>query len=190
MKLKSTLFAFALMMGLVASSMAQDADKKKEKQLERATKNTSKQLMKYYGPAKLTDEQKEQATEVIEKHVAKLVKLRRAQEGLLSAEQKKTRKAAVAKAKEDGLKGQKMYAAGFKAMGLSEDDKKEFDDAKKAVNTHLAAIRAEINKNLSEDQVASLKKRKGKQGQGKRDKKKQDGGGDVQLVSLKLPAMT
>lgn len=190
MKLKSTLFALALMLGLVASSMAQDTDKRKEKQFERATKNTSKQLMKYYGPAKLTDEQKEKATEVIEKHVKKLVELRRAQEGLLSADQRKMRKEAVTKAKADGLKGQKMAAAGFKAMGLTEDEKKEFDKAKKAVNSHLAALRSEINKNLSEDQVASLKKRKGKQGQGKRGKKKPDGDGSLQLVSVKLPGMT
>ncbi|MEL7496503.1 MAG: hypothetical protein AAFN77_02765 [Planctomycetota bacterium] len=194
MQLKKVMLAFAMMLGLVATSFAQDADKKQDKQLERVVKNTAGQLMKFYAPAKLTDEQKKSAMAVIKTHAKKIMELRKAQDKLLSDEQKKARKEAIAKAKEEGVKGQKMFEVGFKAMELSEEEKKAFDKARKSSTELMTKIKSEINKELTEEQVASLKKGKGKKGgqKGKKGKKKKDADGDgkTQTVSLKLPNMT
>lgn len=187
--LKRVALALLLVVGLVATSTAQDADKKGKKQMERAVKNTANQLMKFYGPAKLTDEQKEKAMEVIKTHAKKLMELRKAQDGLLTDEQKAARKEAMAKAKKDGLKGQKMTAAAFKAMNLSDEEKKKFDEARKSVTDHMNKMKEAINANLSEDQLASIKKKGGKKGKGK-GKGKKESDAATQEVSLKLPNMT
>ena len=195
--LKRVVLAMLLVVGLVATTNAQDADKKTKKQMERAVKNTAGQMMKFYGPAKLTDEQKEKAMGVIKSHMKELVELRKAQDKLLTDEQKEARKEAMAKAKKDGLKGQKMFQAAFKAMGLSDEEKKEFDKAKKKINEHMNKMKEEINKSLSEDQLGMLKKKGGKKGKkggkgkkaGKKSKDDKADGGS-QEVSLKLPNMT
>lgn len=197
MQTKKALLALALIVGLTATSFAQDTDKKMKKQLERVAKSTAGQLMKFYEPAKLTDEQKESAMAVIKKHAKKIMEARKAQDGVLTADQKTARKEAIAAAKKEGVKGNKVFKAGFDAMKLSEEEAKKFDEARKKVGEVMDGIKKAINEELTDEQKKAVMskgkkgkgKGKGKKGKGK-DKKEDGAAGKTQTVSVKLPSMT
>lgn len=190
-----TKVALGLMLALLvtATCVAQDTDKKQDakakKATERAIKNTTAQMMKAFSKANLTDEQKEKAAAVVKKHVPSLIKARKAQEALLTDEQKKNRTEAMAKAKEEGTKGNKLNAVGTKAMALTKEEMKKYNAAKKQVNKVTANMKEAITALLTDEQKALMPKRGNRQG-----KKKKDGAdkeaGKTQTVSLKLPGMT
>lgn len=189
-----TKVALGLMLALLvtATCVAQDTDKKQDAKAKRATeraiKNTTAQMMKTFSKANLTDEQKEQAAAVIKKHVGSLIKARQAQDALLTDEQKKNRTEAMAKAKEEGAKRNKLNAAGTKAMGLTKEEMKKYNAAKKQVTQVTAKMKEAITALLTDEQKALMPKRGNRRG-----KKKQDGADKAadktQTVSLKLPGM-
>ena len=188
MQITRVLFSLMLAFVVTASCMAQDADKKKGKKgADRALKNTTAQMMKTFAKANLTEEQQAKAKAVIEKHISGLMEARKAQDSLLTDDQKKARTEAVAKAKADGAKGPKLNAVGTKAMGLSKEEAKKYNDAKKKVAAASAKIKSAIMELLTDEQKAAMPKRKAG---GKKGKKKKDGADKTQAVSLKLPGMT
>ena len=186
MQITKVLLSLTLALVVSVTCFAQDNDKKAKKANERAVKNTTTQMMKFFAKANLTDEQKEKATAVITKHVGDLMAARKAQDSMLTAEQKKARTEAIAKAKKDGAKGGKLAAVGTKALGLSEEDMKKYNAAKKKVNDINMKMREAIMAMLSDEQKAALPKRggakkgakKGGKKGGKKGKKKADDGGD------------
>lgn len=193
-----TRVGLGLLLALIvtATCVAQDADKKQDakakKATERAVKNTTDQLMKAFAKANLTDEQKQKATALIEKHIGSLMEARAAQNALLTDEQKKNRTEAVAKAKEEGTKGNKLAIIGTKALGLSREKMKEFNAAKKKVTAVTAKMKEEITDLLTDEQKAALPKRannKGDQPKAKKGKKNKERADKTQTVSLKLPGM-
>lgn len=189
MQRMKVLFCLMLALTVTTTGFAQDNDKKKaraKKAMDRAVKNTTTQMMKTFSKADLSDEQKEKAKAIIEKHIGDLIKARKAQDGLLTAEQKKARTEAIAKAKEEGTKGNKLAAIGTKAMGLSEEELKKFTEAKKSVNQATGKIRNAIMELLTDEQKATLPKRKGKRGKKKKDGADKD---SSKLVALTLPEM-
>jgi len=191
MQMRKVLFGLAIALFATSSLVAQDVDKKAKKALERATKSATTQMMKQFEKASLTDDQKSKATAIVEKHVKSLMEARKAQDALLSDEQKEKRKAAVAKAKAAGKKGQAMTKAGFEAMGLSDETLKKYNAAKKKVNEVNGKMKAAIMALLSDEQKAAMPKARAKgKGKGKGKPKKKDGDGETQTVSLKLPNMT
>jgi hypothetical protein len=190
MQITKVLLSLTLALVVSVTCFAQDNDKKAKKANERAVKNTTTQMMKFFAKANLTDEQKEKATAVIEKHVADLIAARKAQDSMLTAVQKKARTEAIAKAKKDGAKGGKIAAVGTKAMGLSEEEMKKYTAAKKKVNDINMKMRETIMAMLTDEQKAAMPKRgggkKGAKGAkkggikgGKKDKKKADDGGNA-----------
>ena len=195
MQITKVWFSLALAVMMAATCVAQDTDKKKDQKADkakaRAIKNTTAQMMKAFSKANLTDEQKEKATAIVEKHIASLIDARKAQDALLTDEQKKSRTEAVAKAKEDGTKGNKLNVIGTKAMGLSKEKMKEYNAAKKKVNGVTAKMREAITALLTDEQKAAMPKKGARKGK----KKKADGDGaekgadKTQTVSLKLPGM-
>lgn len=187
MQITRVLFSLALAFVVTATCVAQDADKKKgKKATDRAIKNTTSQMMKAFAKVELTEEQQAKAKAIIEKHIGSLIEARKAQDGILTDDQKKARTEAIAKAKEDGTKGAKLAAVGTKAMGLSKEDAKKYSDAKKKVTATTAKIKGAIMELLTDEQKAAMPKR----GKGKKGKKKKDGADKTQTVSLKLPGMT
>jgi hypothetical protein len=194
MQLSKVLFSLTLMLLVAANCVAQDDAKaaKKKKAMDRAVANATKQIMKSFGKVELTEEQQTKAKEIVTTHIAKLQEAKKAQDGLLSDDQKAKRKEGIAAAKEEGVKGNKVWAAGVKAMGLNEEEQKAYDAAKKKVNEVNAAIKKEVMGLLTDEQKAALPK-KGKKGGKKKMKKGDDaeeGDGKTQTVSLKLPGMT
>ena len=167
MQIHKILFSLTLAFLVAANCMAQDETKtsnRAKKATERAIKNTTTQMMKAFEKANLTDEQKEKAQEIIAKHVPDVMAARKAQDSLLSDEQKAKRKEAIAKAKEDGAKGAKTAAAGIEAMGLSEEELKEFTAAKKKVTLANAKIKDAIMALLTKEQMVAMPAKKGKKG--------------------------
>lgn len=195
MQTKSSLLAFAMLLGLVASTLAQDGKVKNEKQIERVAKGTAKQLMTFYKSAELTEEQTEKAMAIIKEFAPKIIELKAAQDKMLNDEQKQARKEAREAATKEGLKGPKLNEAGMKALNLSDEQMKAFQEAGKKVSALNGEIKKAINKTLTEEQIAKLpksdNKNKGK-GKGKKKEGKEGDGkdGDTQNVSLKLPNMT
>ena len=188
MQIQRVLFTLVLGFLVSASCFAQDATKA-EKRKAKAVKNTTKQMMKQFSAAELTDEQKEKATALVEKHIVAMMEARKAQEDLLSDEQKEKRKAGIAKAKEDGVKGNKVFAAGIEAMELGEDKLKEFNACRKKQAEITDKVKSGIKELLTEEQLAALPKKGNRKGKGK-NKKDATTEGETQTVSLKLPGMT
>lgn len=178
-----------VMTSVLANCFAQDdakpSDKKNKQAAARAIKGTTARMMKLFTPANLTEEQKEQATAMIKKQVPKILAARKAKEALLTPEQKKARKAAVAKLKEQGVKGAKRVKGGIAAMELSDEELSQFNSANEKISKATQQIRRQITGLLSEEQLAAMPKRQRKPG--KKDKATVV---LTQTVSLKLPGMT
>ena len=184
---------FGLAIALLASNslVAQDDDMKAKKALDRVKKSLTANVMKTFAKVELTDEQKTQATAVVDKHIESYVEARKAQESLLTKDHIAKRKAALEKAKEDGVKKKEAYAAANEAMGLTEEEKTKYDESKKKTNSIVANVRTEITALLTDEQKAAMpaKGKKGKKGKGKKAMKDAKAT-DSQAVSLKLPNMT
>lgn len=180
MQMHKILFSLTLAFLVAANCMAQDETKtsnpRAKKATERAIKNTTTQMMKAFEKANLTDEQKEKAQAIIAKHVPKVMAARKAQDGLLSDEQKAKRKEAIAKAKEDGAKGNKVAAVGIKAMGLSDEELEKFNAAKKKVTQANGKIKNAIMALLTKEQKTAMPAPKDKKAAAKKGAAKKSGG--------------
>jgi hypothetical protein len=187
MHLRKVMFSLVLTCLVAANCVAQDESPKAKKAAERAVANLTKQTMKQFAAAKLTDEQKEKAAAIVKKHVGAVTEARKAQDSILTDDQKKSRTEAIAKAKKDGVKGNKVYAMGVKAMGLSEEEQKKYDKAKKKFQEVQGKMKSALMEILTDEQKAAMPKR----GKGNKKKKKNDKAtSSTQTVSLKLPGMT
>ena len=188
---RKALFGLAIALLATSSLVAQDDDMKAKKAFDRVKKTTTDKLMKMFAKAELTDEQKTQATAVVDKHIQSYVDARKAQESLLTEDHIAKRKAAMEKAKTDGLKKKEAYTAAFEAMGLSEEEKSKYDESKKKTSSVVATMRSEIEALLTDEQKAALPKKgkKGKKGKGKKEMEDTKATA-TQAVSLKLPNMT
>lgn len=181
MQVPKILFTMMLACLVCANCLAQDETKtsnpKATKAKAKAVKTLTTQLMKAFSAANLTDEQKTKAAALIEKHIGGVMEARKAEASLLTDEQKKARTAAMAKAKEDGLKGAEMNKAVTAALGLSEEKLKELSAAKKKITAAQNKIKNAITGLLTDEQKAAMPK-KGKGGKKKKadgEKKKADG---------------
>jgi len=190
---RKALFGLAIALLATSSLVAQDNEMKAKKALERVKKTTTDKLMKMFAKAELTDEQKTQATAVVDKHIGSYVEARKAQESLLTEDHIAKRKAAMEKAKTDGLKKKEAYTAAFEAMGLTEEEKSKYDESKKKTSSVVATMRSEVEALLTDEQKAAMPK-KGKKSKGKKGKDKKEmkdtNATATQAVSLKLPNMT
>ena len=172
MQFTRIIFSLTLALVVAANCQAQDdASPKAKKAAERAVKNTTEQMMKNFAPAKLTDEQIEKAKQIIKQHVPKIMAARKAQNSMLSDEQKKKRIAAMKKAREAGVKGNKVAAEANKAMGLSDEEMKKYNEGNKKVAQANAKMKAAIGELLTDEQKAAMPKPKGKRGKGKGKRK-------------------
>lgn len=183
------LFGLAIALLSTTSLVAQD-DMKAKKALDRVKKTLTANVMKSFAKVELTDEQKAQATAVVDKHVDKFAAAKKAQDSVLTKDHMASRKAALEKAMADGVKKKDAHAAANEAMGLTEEQKASYAEAKKKANSVVASIRTEIVALLTDEQKAAMpSKGKGK-GKGKKGKKKTEETSATQAVSLKLPNMT
>ena len=184
---------FGLTIALLASSslVAQDVEKKAKKTIDKVAQSFADKMMKAFAKAELTEEQKTQAGAIVDKHTKSYVEARKASEMLLTDEHKAKKKAAMEKAKADGLKGKKANMAANEAMGLTEEQAAKYKESKEKIAEIATTVREEITGLLTEAQVAAMPK-KGKKKKKKKKKKAEEetSATTAQTVSLKLPNMT
>ena len=175
---------FGLVVLFLASTttlMAQDVDEAVKKQKSPAKKATAG-MLKPFKKAKLTDEQKASAKEIVGKHLEAYLAAKKVANELLTEDQIALEKAAVKKGRADGLKRKELAAVGLAAMGLTETQKASYVEAKKNVKSISKTVQTEIVALLSDEQKATLsgkikgKKKKGKKKKrkGKKDKQEED----------------
>ena len=164
----------ALLVFLAAHAIAQeDGDKKKKR---RGGDQITKNIMRQFAKADLSEEQTKKAKEIIAQHSEDMASLQKELGSLISKEQKQARRQAQKKAKQDGLKGKERNQAIWAAMKFSEEDIKKFQDVNKKTNQLRQKIAKEIYATLSDEQKEKVKLR-GKRGSKKGKKKKKDGDG-------------
>lgn len=193
MQIKKTLLCLGLTLCVATVGFAQEEERKPKKGAQRAAKTTTTQMMKFFKSAELTEEQQGKAKAIIEEQLEGLLGAKKALDGLLTKEQRQKRQAAFKKAKEEGLKGNKANAKALEAMGLSDEELKAFDEAKKKVDQANAKMKSSIMELLSDEQKTTFtkpKKAKGEKGKKVDKAKTTPEPTKTQTVSLNLPGMT
>jgi len=138
---------------------AKDDEKAKH---ERLVKTTSDMMMRKFESVKLSEDQKNKATKIIEQHVDALSKARNELSKLVTTEQKKQMAVAREKAKADGLKGKEMQATIEKAAGITEADKAARTTGEEKIKAISMKINEAITNLLTEEQKVALKASKAK----------------------------
>lgn len=109
----------------------------------------------------LSEEQKGKVEALRKEYEPKLAEGRAKLDGILTPEQKKAQKEAIAKAKEAGKTGRELFEASRNAVQLTEEQQKQM----KEVRTHIAELQHQIREKimglLTDEQKAELRKRFG-----------------------------
>ena len=87
----------------------------------------------------------------------KLAECRKKAASIITADQKKARTEAVKKAKADGKKGKEVQAAANAAVAITDDQKAQQAETKKAMGALNKEIRTQFAALLTDDQKAKLK---------------------------------
>lgn len=135
----NVLFALLLVALVVGPVCGQETEKKKKKQGQN-TPPAVTQALKKVEALGLTDEQNAKLKSIASEFSPKFAAANKKLNNALTAEQKKLKQDAQAKAKADGLKGKQAAAAVASAVNLTEDQKKvdqEVKDKLKKLNTDL-----------------------------------------------------
>ena len=147
-------------LALVACCVAAHAqDAKKEKQIAAAASSPVFQLPK---EVELTAEQQAKLEAVKKEYAPKVAELQGKLNEILSPEQRKARKEAADKAKEDKLTGKERTQAVTQALKLTPEQQDKWDKTQKELNDLTASIRGKIGDFLTEEQrmkVPGLKKK-------------------------------
>jgi Spy/CpxP family protein refolding chaperone len=128
----------------------------------------------------LTDEQQAEVAELKAKHADELVELEKKREGVLSAEQREARAAALKSAKEQGKKGPEVKQAIEEAMKLTDEQKAQMKELAADLSSLEKEIRTQLLAILTPEQQAKLPKgfqkgkAKGKGGEKPKKKKPEE----------------
>ena len=167
----SSLFVLSLV-ALIASPIF--AEDKAAKKAERAAQKKAAQkqggkgnvlagpLAKQLEKANLTDEQKKQIEEIKAKYADKVAEAQKGVASVLTREQRQARQAAMAKAREEGKKGEELKAAVDAALSLSDEQKKSLAEAETKMKALQTEIRQSVLAVLTEEQKQTLGLNKGK----------------------------
>lgn len=108
----------------------------------------------------LTDDQKPKLEAIKKEYTSKVKELIEKREGILTAEQKESRKAAQKEARQAGKKPKEIQEAAFAALKLSADQLKQYNAAEDEIKKIDKEIRGKIEEVLTAEQKANLKKAK------------------------------
>ena len=150
-----SLIVLGLLAGVAGSVQAAEKAKK-------AKKDPTAASFKLPPTVTLTDEQQTKLEEVKKEFSPKVSELLDKKNGILTADQKKARADAVKAAKAEGKKGKDLTSAGEEAMKLSDDQKEQMAAVDKDLQALNKEIRGKITEFLTDEQKASLKKKKDK----------------------------
>ena len=148
-----TLFSLLLVGAMAIPSLAADPEKKKDAPKKDPGAAFAEQMLKQFAKAELNAEQTEKIRKICFEHGAKIAEAQAKATGVLTAEQKKARTDAMAKAKADGVKGKDAVAAVQAAIKLTDDQAKAMKDAE----THLKECQAVCKKACEEVLTADQK---------------------------------
>ena len=145
-KTLTILTACVLAVSFVTPVMA--ADKKKKK---------APTAVKVPKGIELTADQKTKVDALNKEFGPKLAECRKKAASIITADQKKARTEAVKKAKADGKKGKEVQAAANAAVAITDDQKAQQAETKKAMGALNKEIRTQFAALLTDDQKAKLK---------------------------------
>ena len=145
-KTLTILTACVLAVSFVTPVMA--ADKKKKK---------APTAVKVPKSIELTADQKTKVEALNKEFGPKLAECRKKAASIITADQKKARTEAVKKAKADGKKGKEVQAAANAAVAITDDQKAQQTECKKAMGALNKEIRTQFAALLTDEQKAKLK---------------------------------
>jgi copper chaperone CopZ len=162
MQISKILLCLFLTLVVSISCDAQNVDETQEAEdkvaVEHAVKITTTRMMKLFEKANLTVEQMEKSKAVIRENIGSLTEARKAQSAMLTDEQKQNRMDAIAEAKAGGTKDSQLNAIGIKALGLTKEEKAEYDAADQKFNETNRKIQESISALLTQEQRELLPK--------------------------------
>lgn len=157
-----TLTLAALLGGLALPLAAAPPEDGKKKDDKAAAEPAN--MYKLPDTVVLTDEQNAKLAEVKKEYVPKFQALSKKGNDVLTKEQRKARREAQAKAKEEGKKGKELQAAVDAAVMLSDEQKKQMDEVKAETADLKAEMEAKVVAFLTPEQKAQVEEAKKKAG--------------------------
>ncbi|SVD64811.1 uncharacterized protein METZ01_LOCUS417665 [marine metagenome] len=164
------LLAFAVITPTFAAEKANKAKKKK----------SASAAIKAPGGVTLNEDQRAKLAALNKELGPKLIACRKEAAGIITADQKKARAAALKEAKAAGKKGKELREAAEAAFNVNEEQKTKLAECKKAMGALQKEVRAGLAAILTDEQKAKLKagrkggKKGAEKGGKKGDKKKKE----------------
>lgn len=155
------LFAF-LLVALVAGPVLGQGAEKKNKKKGQNTPPAVAQALKKVESLGLTDEQNTKLKSIASEFAPKFVAANKKLSDALTAEQKKAKQDAQAKAKADGLKGKPAAEAVATAVNLTDDQKKVDQEVKDELKKLSADLNTAVLGVLTPEQKEKLPGKKAK----------------------------
>jgi len=103
-------------------------------------------------PDDLSEEQRAKVDSLTKEYASRIAELQKKLDNILTAEQKEARRAGQKKALAEGLKGVKLRTAADAAAGMTDKQKKQIDDLRKAISELSRERQATLQAILSEQQ--------------------------------------
>ena len=157
-----TALMLALTVAIATSALAADeaakGKGKGKKGAERKAPAATAQLLK---DIELTADQKEKVAAIDKEFAAKTAELQKKQRSILTEDQLNAQKEVMAKAKAAGTKGGDVRKEMEAAVKLTDEQKKQTAEVRKAQGEVRGQILAALKKVLTEDQIAKLPKARG-----------------------------
>ena len=158
--LMRVLFVWGLMLSVVA--MAGAADEAKGKGKKKVAALGGQQVFQLPTEITLTEDQTVKLEAIKKEHSAKLAELAKKLEEGITDDQKKARREATAKAKEEGKKGKELQAAVDAALNLTDEQKQKRAEIQPEMTKLQASIKEQIHAMLTDDQKEHYKLPKAK----------------------------
>lgn len=153
-------FAWSLLLSIVASVGAADEAKGKGKKKDAAV--GGQQVFQLPKEITLTDDQQAKLDSLKKEHSPKLAELTKKLDEGITDEQKKARHDAMGKAKADGKKGKDAQAEIEAALNLTDEQKKKRAEVQPDLAKLQASIKEQIHAMLTDDQKTHYKLPKAK----------------------------
>lgn len=152
------LFALSLSALLLSPALADD-EKTKKKGNAKASARKEQPAVQLPKDITLTDDQKAKVAEIEKEFAPKMKEAREKLDKVLTEEQKKARQDVLKEARTSSKKGKELQQAIQDALKLSDEQKKNYDEADKALAALRLQIRDKVEPILTDEQKAKLPKR-------------------------------
>ena len=154
MKAIQNFVCVALVVVLAGGAMADEEKKAKgKKNRERKAPSVTQRIV---GKLELSDEQKAKCKEIDAKFGDKFAELNKKRQAVMTDEQRKAQRDAMAQAKKDGKKAAEARKAVMEAVSLTDEQKAQQKEVAKAMQELNKEVVAAVKGVLTEQQIAKL----------------------------------